>query len=98
MPRIYGEITESFNQVYGSQLELNDLPVVLRFGSWIGGDRDGNPFVTHDCTRDALEMARDLVIAHYIETVRSLARRVTVSETSSAGVRRNEGAARIVRG
>ncbi len=80
VPRIYAEIAESFNAVYQSPIGLADLPIVLRFGSWIGGDRDGNPFVTHDCTRDALEMARDVVLAHYVDEVRALSRRLTVSE------------------
>jgi phosphoenolpyruvate carboxylase len=80
VPKIYAEIAESFNAVYESPIDLADLPIVLRFGSWIGGDRDGNPFVTHDCTYDALEMARDVVLAHYIDEVRALSRRLTVSE------------------
>ena len=80
VPRIYAEIAESFNAVYGSAISLADLPIVLTFGSWIGGDRDGNPHVTHDCTRDALAMARDVVLEHYIHEVRALAHKLTTSE------------------
>ncbi len=38
--------------------------MLLRFGSWIGGDRDGNPNVTAEITRQALTEARDLALQH----------------------------------
>ena len=48
-----------------TQASIADLPQLIRFGSWIGGDRDGNPFVTPQATRDALAMARTLLLGHY---------------------------------
>jgi len=44
---------------------ISDLPQLVSFGSWIGGDRDGNPFVVADVTRDALAMAQNLLLNHY---------------------------------
>jgi len=38
--------------------QIDALPPLLRFGSWIGGDRDGHPFVTADVTKHALETMR----------------------------------------
>ena len=69
LPKIYAEIVDSFRQVYGLQLQERELPCVLFFGSWIGGDRDGNPFVTAECTRDALRMARNVIIQHYLTQI-----------------------------
>lgn len=80
IPQVYEEISAAFVRVYGHSLSLEEAPRCVRFGSWIGGDRDGNPFVTHDCTRDALSMARELVLSHYGEQVRVLADQLTVSE------------------
>ncbi|MGB8011165.1 MAG: phosphoenolpyruvate carboxylase, partial [Terriglobales bacterium] len=68
LPHLYAEFDESLRDVYRGTAEI---PGLLSFGSWIGGDRDGNPFVTAASTREALDMARHVVIDHYIaETIR----------------------------
>lgn len=77
--KIYEGIAADFREVYGAELEMASVPVCLRFGSWIGGDRDGNPFVTPQCTREALELARAMVLAHYFQEMGLLVRRLTVS-------------------
>jgi len=65
LPSLYREIGEALNAAYGISLEAQDLPQVLAFGSWIGGDRDGNPFVTPDVTRNAIELAREHLLHFY---------------------------------
>jgi phosphoenolpyruvate carboxylase len=79
VPRIYAGIAADFREVYGAQLDIVSLPVCLHFGSWIGGDRDGNPFVTPGCTREALELAHTMVLSHYMQELSLLVRRLTVS-------------------
>ena len=79
VPKIYEAIAAEFREVYGAELDTVSLPVCVTFGSWIGGDRDGNPYVSPQSTREALELARSLVLSHYIEEVALLARRLTVS-------------------
>jgi phosphoenolpyruvate carboxylase len=65
LPVLYEEIARSIEAEYGSRLDLTELPQVVSFGSWIGGDRDGNPYVTPETTREALAMARSLLFGHY---------------------------------
>ena len=55
------------------------LPAFLRFGSWIGGDRDGNPYVTPALTREALERARQLILDFYLEQINRLYPRLSAS-------------------
>jgi phosphoenolpyruvate carboxylase len=70
--------------------ERFEVPAFLRFGSWIGGDRDGNPFVTADVTRAAFERHRALVLRRYRADVGALWRALSLSEarTGSAGAAR----------
>jgi phosphoenolpyruvate carboxylase len=79
VPRLYEEIAEAFQQVFNKSLSLLQLPVVIQFGSWIGGDRDGNPYVTASCTRDALGMARDLILDFYLSQLNGLYPRLSAS-------------------
>ena len=79
LPKIYGEIAESFRDVYGLDLDEAAVPNLVHFGSWIGGDRDGNPLVKPDCIRGALEMARGLILREYLNDVESMSDRLSSS-------------------
>ena len=65
LPSLYREISEALRTAYGIEIETLALPQVLCFGSWIGGDRDGNPFVTPQVTRDAIQLARGHLLLYY---------------------------------
>ena len=82
LPRLYGELESSLGDVYGeaaTEGRESYLPNVLQFGSWIGGDRDGNPHVTADTTRDALRMARHTIIDHYLAEIARLVGHLSMS-------------------
>jgi phosphoenolpyruvate carboxylase len=59
--------------------KLRDGATPLRFGSWIGGDRDGNPFVTPEITWETLRLQQRLVLRKYRDSVASLSRRLSES-------------------
>ncbi len=81
VPEIYRDLERSIKRVYpqarGASL---NLPKILQFGTWVGGDRDGNPFVTADITRNALRMQHVEILNEYATRVEFLARILTLSE------------------
>ena len=58
---------------------LPDAPTPLRFGTWIGGDADGNPNAGADTVREALERARTVLRLRYRDEVRELAAAIGIS-------------------
>ncbi|WP_034384493.1 phosphoenolpyruvate carboxylase [Deinococcus sp. YIM 77859] len=64
LPELQRDLRRAFQRVYG---RATSAVLPLSFSSWMGGDRDGNPFVTPEATREALtlhrERARDLLLA-----------------------------------
>ena len=53
--------------------KVDDLPPLIRFGTWIGGDRDGHPFVTDEVTRKALAALRKNALRVHRRALESLA-------------------------
>lgn len=80
IPQVYRNIKNAIVDVYP---ELSDypLPDFLHFGSWIGGDRDGNPFVTHETTEMAVLMHANTVLRHYRVLLKKLRRKLIHSNT-----------------
>lgn len=68
LPEVYEELERCLAKYYPQ--EMWHVPAYLRFGSWIGGDRDGNPSVTSAVTWKTLQLQRNLTI-HKYETILS---------------------------
>jgi phosphoenolpyruvate carboxylase len=70
VPRLYAEMEDRLRAQW-PQAELPVAPI-LRLGAWIGGDRDGNPFVTHEVTRYALRRQSSTALDFYLREVHQL--------------------------
>jgi phosphoenolpyruvate carboxylase len=79
LPSLYHEVSEALQASYGLEIDTLDLPQVLQFGSWIGGDRDGNPFVTPQVTRDSIQLARGHLLLYYESRLQQIIELLTTS-------------------
>jgi len=70
IPDVYEELERCLDKYYPE--EKWHVPIYLRFGSWIGGDRDGNPSVKADVTWETLTLHRQLAISKYEEKLNEL--------------------------
>ncbi|MDP5239351.1 phosphoenolpyruvate carboxylase [Uliginosibacterium sp. 31-16] len=78
LPKLYARLEDQL-AARSQNGEHFDLPSFLRMGSWIGGDRDGNPFVTADILRRALQLQAQVVFNFYIDEANRLATRLSLS-------------------
>ncbi|WP_413301736.1 phosphoenolpyruvate carboxylase [Bacillus sp. 1P10SD] len=79
LPEIHQEVANCLGKYYSTATW--EVPNFLRFGSWIGGDRDGNPNVTHDVTWETLNRQRRLVLKKYKNVLIDLMKRYSHSTT-----------------
>ena len=70
IPMIYRYFERATRKVYGR--DKITIPSILKFGSWIGGDRDGNPFVTPDITCNAIRLHMQEALQEYHRRVINL--------------------------
>ena len=80
VPRIHRNLERAVRNAYGEEPGIT-VPPLIRLGSWIGGDRDGNPFVTPDATRLALRLQSREVCKRYRRRIEALALELTHSST-----------------
>lgn len=80
VPLVYRFLEKAIRRVYGPDCGIR-VPSFIRFGSWIGGDRDGNPFVKPEITELAVRMHAELILETYLERTRQLTRILSHSST-----------------
>jgi len=77
IPKIYAGLEKQLEARFARDIKL---PPLLRVGSWIGGDRDGNPFVTYDVMLDAVQQHSALAFEHYLNETYVLGRRLSLTD------------------
>jgi len=78
VPATYRNMDKGVRRIYGPDSGIS-VPSFLRFGSWIGGDRDGNPFVTPETTVMAVRLHQREILREYVERITHLSHVLTHS-------------------
>jgi phosphoenolpyruvate carboxylase len=79
VPRLYREFEAALKRVY-PEVNAAHVAPFLRFGTWIGGDRDGHPRVTHGVTVEAVRLQQETILQFYLARVEELGGRLSISD------------------
>jgi phosphoenolpyruvate carboxylase len=71
LPRLYGAIEDRLDAISGEP-RTKPIGSFLQIGSWIGGDRDGNPFVTADVLNETMRLQSARAIGYYLDELHEL--------------------------
>ena len=77
IPKIYANLEKQLEARFDKEIVV---PPLLRVGSWIGGDRDGNPFVTFDVMQYAVQQHSELAFEHYLNETHILGTRLSLTD------------------
>ncbi|HGF7189807.1 phosphoenolpyruvate carboxylase [Vibrio cholerae] len=82
VPEFLRELDEQVKSYLGEGLPIDARPV--HFSSWMGGDRDGNPFVTHTITREVLLLSRWKAADLYLADINELVSELSMTKCNEA--------------
>lgn len=71
VPRVQRRLRQAIAQFYG-KLDPRELTLPVGFGSWMGSDRDGNPYVDEEVTEQTLALQREIVLRRYLNDLDDL--------------------------
>ncbi len=80
LPKFMRQLDSQLNEQLGIRLPLDASPV--RFASWMGGDRDGNPFVTAKVTREVLLLGRWMASSLFLNDIQELVSELSMSQAN----------------
>ncbi len=83
LPRLYGSLEDALGEKDARWSDA-ELPSFMKVGSWIGGDRDGNPFVTAEVLRETLKTQAAQVLDFYLDDLRKLASQLSLAQSLCA--------------
>ena len=77
--RVHSTLALAFEEEFGRSADTFRLAVPLRWGTWVGGDRDGNPYVTPEITLATARRASYVILGRYQNALDDLVRRLSLS-------------------
>ena len=78
---VHSTLALAFEDEFARSADAFRLAVPLRFGTWVGGDRDGNPYVTPEITIATARRASHVILGRYRDTLEDLTRRLSLSSS-----------------
>ena len=86
LPPFYEDIESAVKRIYGEEGDDVRVPSILHFGSWVGGDMDGNPNVNAKTIRETLARQRSLILDLYFKECAAISAKLSQSsERASFG-------------
>ena len=79
VPVFYEELATALARLYGADAELLELPLLVRFGSWVGGDMDGAADVHAKSIRETLARQQQVIVSKYFDECQALAQQLSQS-------------------
>jgi len=79
IPPFYEDIRDAIDRIYGEESEHLQIPNLVKFGSWVGGDMDGNPNVNAKTIRDTLARQRSLILDLYYKECAAISTKLSQS-------------------
>jgi phosphoenolpyruvate carboxylase len=84
VPAFYEEIAQALEKVYGAPADSLEFPALVHFGSWVGGDMDGNPDVHAKTIRETLARQQRVIVNAYFKDCQTLAQRLSQSASRTS--------------